>query len=55
MEKDSQICYREDIFLEYRSSPEEKRMLLYEKYPYMREIFNDIELKELDDTSSNKT
>ena len=38
--------YNEQILNDYRSSSVECRMELYEKYTYMREIFNSIDLEE---------
>ncbi|HRX17006.1 MAG: hypothetical protein JXK07_03660 [Spirochaetes bacterium] len=38
--------YNEQILKDYRDSNIKCRMDLYEKYPYMREIFNSIDLEE---------
>jgi hypothetical protein len=38
--------YNETILQQYRASDVQSRLSLYDQYPYLREIFNSIDLEE---------
>ncbi|MBN2769743.1 MAG: hypothetical protein JXR90_03505 [Spirochaetes bacterium] len=47
------ICYKEDLIYAYKKATKEERLELYEEFVFMREIFNDLDLCELNSKSNH--